>query len=168
MIVLIRELENDVYLIERTTTAKVGVVVDLDLKKRGAAFHLEIRPETTPAWYRYGEQICQKLAVVMTGTSLIVVVVAESEMNESGKWVAVVVDEARYDAVTSEVMHCRACLAVLRVSFSSDIYHKRYQALVVLVPISRRIYHPYTAQVAHSVCRFFVLAYFEPGMAEIA
>lgn len=52
------------------------------------------------------------------GISLIVVAVFESQ-NESEKQVAV--DEVRYDAATSEVKHCQACLAVLLVSFPSDI-----------------------------------------------
>jgi hypothetical protein len=46
-------------------------------------------------------------------------------------------------------------------------YHKRYPALGILVPPTRRIYRPYTAQLARSVYGFVVLAYFELGTAEI-
>jgi hypothetical protein len=110
VIVLIHELGNDVGLIERRMVAKVGVVVDHDLKRRGVEFHLEICPVTL-ASCQYDEQICQNFVVVMTETSVTAVVVAESEMNENGRQtvVAVVeVDEAQYDAVTSEAMRCRA------------------------------------------------------------
>jgi uncharacterized Fe-S cluster-containing protein len=61
-----------------------------------------------------------------------VVVAAESETNESAKLVVVVVDGVQYDVVTSEALHCRACLAVLRVSFSSDIYRE----ICISIPIT--------------------------------
>jgi hypothetical protein len=61
------------------------VADDHDLKMKGVAFHLEISLVTTPARCQYDEQICQKLGVVMAGTSLVVVVAVESETNENGK-----------------------------------------------------------------------------------
>lgn len=96
------------------------MVAGLDLERREVEFRLGLHPATL-ASYRYGEWICLNLVVMMMmiGGGVIVAVV-ENEMNENGKQVAAVVGEVQYGAVTSEVRHYRAFLAVPLVSSSSD------------------------------------------------
>jgi hypothetical protein len=92
----------------------------------------------------------------------------------------VAVDGVRYDAVTSEVMHCPTHLAVPLVSFSSDIGGEKR----ISIPIAQstndlkrrtdfelgttRAYLSQTVPGPWGPDKFFTLAYFELGSVEIA